>query len=294
MKHDFHNPDGLTPEQIGEGYRLLLKSEIQDRPSNAEIEVWDKGVWNSAGIYSGSSITLTYRVPLSTWPLPEEPWTLGRSVNGFTLGEGQEWHRQDWTKEMLPEGWRPLLSDESLVSDSGDQYKADYLKPDEFGWASFKGSLSSSSHMRTRRPLPPSGAETFTAHSKTWFRHTPGDQMPCDGDARVDLLLKDTSAPGAVNCPAKFLNWTSEISESFQIIGWRYTAETTDQVEQDPSPQGGKWMEHPKAVATAPTDNDAWESLLHTNATLGREVSRLRAEVEALKATLNHIREVLK
>jgi len=27
MKHDFHNPDNLTAEQIGYGYRLLLKSE---------------------------------------------------------------------------------------------------------------------------------------------------------------------------------------------------------------------------------------------------------------------------
>lgn len=141
MTHEFHNPDNLTPEQIGEGYRLLLKSEIKPRPENREINAWlgrfRRWTVHNDSMCVGSSQDLTYRVPLSTWPLPgskwqaerealsrgecveaqlasdwapdtwirldpnfagdwdslfavrARPWTLGNSVNGFTLSEGQ-------------------------------------------------------------------------------------------------------------------------------------------------------------------------------------------------------------
>lgn len=69
-KHDFHNPDNLTPEQIGEGYRLLLKSEIIERPMCWDIEPWSGKKWDKSRCYSGSSWGITYRVPLYTWPLP--------------------------------------------------------------------------------------------------------------------------------------------------------------------------------------------------------------------------------
>lgn len=70
-KHDFHNPDNLTPEQVGDGYRLMLKSEIKDRDNNREIESWlsIRKEWHAAG-YRCSYSALTYRVPLATWPLP--------------------------------------------------------------------------------------------------------------------------------------------------------------------------------------------------------------------------------
>ena len=49
------------------------------------------------------------RHPLLVLKTPE-PWTPGRTVNGHTLADGQEWHRTDgWTKEMLPAGTRPIL-----------------------------------------------------------------------------------------------------------------------------------------------------------------------------------------
>jgi hypothetical protein len=40
------------------------------------------------------------------------PWTLGREVNGHKLGEGQEWHRQGFTREMLPWPTRPHIKGE--------------------------------------------------------------------------------------------------------------------------------------------------------------------------------------
>jgi hypothetical protein len=33
--------------------------------------------------------------------------------------------------------------------------------------------------------------ETFEAHGLTWIKHTPGDPMPCDGDARVEWITVD-------------------------------------------------------------------------------------------------------
>jgi len=75
MKHDFHNPAGLTPEQVGEGYRLLLKSEVKLYLEDNEMQYWKGTSWSGKNC-CGDNFNLTYRVPLSTWPLPEEPqWT---------------------------------------------------------------------------------------------------------------------------------------------------------------------------------------------------------------------------
>lgn len=78
-------------------------------------------------------------------------WTLGRSINGHTLAEGQEWHRNDWTEDMLPEGWRPLLKGE-MPTDGTQKF-------DENKWS--QASLQQTTitaeghmHMRTKRQLP--------------------------------------------------------------------------------------------------------------------------------------------
>jgi len=73
MKHDFHNPDGLTPEQVGEDYRLLLKSELghQERIPG---EAWIRRYTQWAKVSGLAHHSVTYRVPLSTWPLPEDPY----------------------------------------------------------------------------------------------------------------------------------------------------------------------------------------------------------------------------
>ena len=39
----------------------------------------------------------------------------------------------------------------------------------------------------TKSDSPP----TFEAHGFTWFKHTPGDPMPCDGNAQVNWLLPE-------------------------------------------------------------------------------------------------------
>lgn len=71
-KYDFHNPANLTPDQVGEGYRLLLKSEIKGRKCSSEIGMWlpTIRVWEHEGV-NGSCEKSIYRAPLATWPLPE-------------------------------------------------------------------------------------------------------------------------------------------------------------------------------------------------------------------------------
>jgi hypothetical protein len=75
-------------------------------------------------------------------------WTLGRSVNGFTLGDGQEWHRNDFTEDMLPDGWRPLLLGE--WAEIGDQDAPISNWKEAYGGFYTKGTI----RCRTRRPLP--------------------------------------------------------------------------------------------------------------------------------------------
>jgi hypothetical protein len=75
----WHNPDNLTPEQVGEGYRLLLVSEVTERNSlSQDIRCWLSGKtrverWSHCR-HQGSSHSNTYRVTTSTpfhWDAPK-------------------------------------------------------------------------------------------------------------------------------------------------------------------------------------------------------------------------------
>jgi hypothetical protein len=75
------------------------------------------------------------------------PWTLPAPP------PGRKWHREDWTQDMLPEGWRPLLELEKV--EIGDEV---WLNK-EYKWhVSKNGSdMARNRHhpySRTRRPLP--------------------------------------------------------------------------------------------------------------------------------------------
>ena len=69
-------------------------------------------------------------------------------------------------------------------------------------------------------------AETFEAHGKTWNVHVPGDERPCEGKKKIDILDK----LGGVYCdhPAHHHDsdyWTAEYWNP--IVGWRYADEPT-------------------------------------------------------------------
>jgi uncharacterized protein YodC (DUF2158 family) len=80
--------------------------------------------------------------PTTPWVLPAPP-------------PGQKWHREDWTQEMLPEGYRPLLKDEPWMP--GDEilrynewHVAGQHEDDAIGSPTTKYKC----HCRTRRSLP--------------------------------------------------------------------------------------------------------------------------------------------
>lgn len=87
------------------------------------------------------------------------PLTLTNHLPGFRpLREGEEWHRQDWSEEMLPEGWRPLLRGEPAKLDDDECYGGPGLY-----WRAVAGLAGKTTaqmyeddnwFIRTRRPLP--------------------------------------------------------------------------------------------------------------------------------------------
>lgn len=69
---------------------------------------------------------------------------------------------------------------------------------------------------------PATKQTTFEAHGHTWFKHTPGDPMPCDGEAEV-LCTGGAGLSQEVH-RASWWDW----SELTCVTGWRYaTSEPT-------------------------------------------------------------------
>lgn len=97
-----------------------------------------------AGLFvdSDDSVDFYREVPHPTpeWRLPDPP-------------PGQQWHRDDWTQDMLPEGYRPLLLGE--VEQPEDEFwgslKKQWFSPPCY---SDVGARPRDLHRRTRRPLP--------------------------------------------------------------------------------------------------------------------------------------------
>lgn len=211
-----HNPDKLTAEQVGVGKRLTAKGDH----FSYEAEVWNsaRNEWRktSADFFD---LAYTYRLPLSVpWPEPEPEFQLP------TPPPGIEWHDSGWTADMLPRGFRPLHVGEQICKDD------EYFAWNEGPWKRAQDGPTgdkSGNHIegndvkyRTTRPLE------FEHLGKTWTWHKAGDPMPCDGEACVDLLLKDGSS-GAVKTEAKKLVWGTSPLECWHIIGWRYAEPAT-------------------------------------------------------------------
>jgi len=72
-------------------------------------------------------------------------------------------------------------------------------------------------HPDSAKPQP----ETFEAHGLTWIKHTPGDPMPCDGDAMLHYVMR--CAASQRPSPAHDIDWkTCAYSPKTEVIGWRY------------------------------------------------------------------------
>ena len=254
-----HNPDNLTAEQVGVGYRLMLPEEVDGR-HEGKCQVWNSfGAWSSSEA-EGTHKTYSYRLPLSVpWPEPADPYAdlkkahaEGRVIQARPQGywvdspnpswnypvedyrikpeptfqlppppPGMQWHRTDgWQEDDLPQGCRPMCAGET------------YLQGDEWrmfdGWQSCKEDQTikvwpRAAHSRTRRPL------TFTHAGKTWTWHRPGDPHPCDGNAKICVLTRDGdyNSDGDACCARiyAFGDLTEAGLKGAEIIGWRYADE---------------------------------------------------------------------
>jgi hypothetical protein len=93
--------------------------------------------WHCVKNPSWDSTHFEWRV--APWSLPAPP-------------DGQQWHRTDWTEDMLEGGWRPLLLGEKEKLEDfelkngvffTENLHGDYRRAEK-GWV----------HHRTRRPIP--------------------------------------------------------------------------------------------------------------------------------------------
>lgn len=205
-----HNPDGLTAEQVGVGYRLTVEGESVP---GVGAEWWcrSSSAWlTSTGAYLPQRNTV--RLPLSV-PWPEPAFQLPPPPPGM------RWHREDgWKADDLPSGYRPLVDGEKWVA--GDEI----LRFAPHGWqiGGTPGDVldepthGGTSRCRTARPL------IFNHAGKTWTWHRPGDPMPCDGGREVVTLLEDLDIGGTIR--AGRFDW-SQRDDGEQIIGWRYADE---------------------------------------------------------------------
>lgn len=136
---------------------------------------------------------------------------------------GMQWHRVDgWKAEDLPPGTRPhVLGEEDYPEDSERR---------AVGWCSCirqkYGSTAEDFHRRTTRPLE------FEHEGKSWTWHRPGNPMPCDGEAVIEIVCiggrtTDIDGDPLHSRRAKANMWRS-------TIGWRYAEPLTREVELGP------------------------------------------------------------
>lgn len=82
-------------------------------------------------------------------------------------------------------------------------------------------------------------AETFEAHGHFWTRHTPGDPMPCDGEATVEVLLKEEMHGGYTEETQLAREWCWEDTGDSSVIGWRYADAPAPEPMPDWTPKVG-------------------------------------------------------
>lgn len=208
-----HNPDNLTAEQVGAGWRLTLAGE----EPHDEAKMWMPGskTWQERGIKTDPyRESYTYCVPLSV-PWPEAP----KPEPAFQLPPpppGIQWHKKDgWEEGDLPQGWRPLVvgEEEHDEDEFGSRINNAWMPTPDSGKV-----VGAYYKVRTRRPL------TFNHADKTWTYHRPGDPMPCDGNAQIEVFRRTLSESADFTYDvrqASVSNWDKDTT----VIGWRYADE---------------------------------------------------------------------
>lgn len=108
------------------------------------------------------------------WKLPDPP-------------VGVKWHREDWTQDMLPDGWRPLHEGEGHIP--GDEWlneNGSWSRCTVYSAGPAKGY---STHYRTRRPLP-QPADPVGVKAETEADWVPRSQFNALLESRAGVLNK--------------------------------------------------------------------------------------------------------
>jgi len=260
-----HNPDNLTAEQVGAGWRLTLKGEKPHE--KAEMRFSNGNKWcGLTGRFSRYSNRCTYRVPLSTpWPEAPDPYAElkkalaeGKAIEVYHM-EGLHESQQFW-KDCPNPDWMPhrdyRIKPDSLFQapppppnmrwhsqESWNEYDTPsgyrllvegetIQHGDEFyekGWRKASEDLIFGVG-KTIKPIATAFRTTrpltFTHEGKTWTWHRPGDPMPCDGESMVHIITRDNDFSEEPS-KSKDYEWDQiEGSCRFaEIIGWRYSDE---------------------------------------------------------------------
>lgn len=70
-------------------------------------------------------------------------------------------------------------------------------------------------------PQSPKKPKTFTAHGLKWAPHKPGDPMPCEGSAKVRVILRDGEE--LIERRANHFDWKNlKFLKNTEIIGWNF------------------------------------------------------------------------
>lgn len=103
-----HNPDNLTAEQVGAGYRLMLPEEVDGR-HEGKCQVWSGlGAWSSSEA-EGTHVRYSYRLPITVpWPEPQ-PDPYAELKKAHAEGKVIQWHDGiEWIDHILPHYNNPI------------------------------------------------------------------------------------------------------------------------------------------------------------------------------------------
>jgi len=142
-------------------------AELKAAHAAGKVIQWcDNGHWIDLSL--GTDDPLLWFHPAKDYRI--KPWTLSRHLPGFrALEPGEEWHRNDFTEEMLPEGWRPLLLGEQSAHGIDEAMWSH--KPDEFTVQELSCITEEENYnlfWRTTRPLPPTTQELERKEFEEW------------------------------------------------------------------------------------------------------------------------------
>lgn len=150
-KSEFHNPQKLTSEQVGEGYRLLYPSEIKSRQGiyypiqfwRPKSKEWDNTAWG------GDSENKTYRVPACFPKDFTNQYIEDYEANAHLSGKPTLTSKPtlESLKAMFPVGTEfiPVNKDDGKYSKSFKVLKSWKLFEDAIGYY-FKNSRNESAH----------------------------------------------------------------------------------------------------------------------------------------------------